>query len=393
MKKQILMKHLRYKILMLFILVSTSLIAQKQVVYQKSYDVNKNSTLNLDITNTTVGIEHSTDGKIHFDYGLEFENYSKKEIKEIIDGINIKTSQIGDHINLEVNSITKINRVDYSFKENISLVYKPDSTEINKKINKKEYRKSKDSLLREIRSLGLSDLKKFFKRFSIKYDGNKEKKINTRNIKIKKSRFSIKVPPNVNIKINGNSSQITFLKDIDSEVDINLDNGFLRAKSLTNSLNQINVKNAVFEAEKITGTKYMLNNVSKCLIGEVANTVLETEVSRIEIGEIQQNVEFNDFNSEYFFYNYAPNFNKFSFKGQYSKVHFHESLLRYTLKVFGNNTVFHMGDKELKFGPKKDGLKSLMLKIKKQPETKSSGNIDFDIVNGIMYVNILKDMK
>ncbi len=195
--------------------------------------------------------------------------------------------------------------------------------------------------------------------------------------------------PHLDDKLKGTRITLDVLKNL----ILTLDGGYFKGNKLIGSRTSIGANNASLKIAQLEVGGLALSNVNKCLIGSIKNAVITSELSKIEIGEVQENVSIIDFNSEYFFYNYSPNFRTTSFTGQYSKVHLYESLLGYTLKAFGYNTVFHFGDMESKSGPKKDDTKSLMLEIKRRPEEKSSGNLDFDIIHGIMYINLLTDKE
>jgi len=386
------MKHLFYKSFFLFIAFTGTICAQKYTPYQKSYDSDKNTTLHLNLKNTTIGIERSDDGKIHFEYSLEFKNYSKKGINEIIDGIHVESAKVQNNIKLNATSISKLYKVGYAFKTNKKFVFESDISIKPKPSEKKEYRKSKDSILTEINDKGISGLNNLLKKFKIRDKEGKKRKVNTKNVQIKRSMFTIKVPPFVNIIIKGKDSHITFLDNSRSKTSVKLDGGFLRTKSINNQENNISISNAVFEATEISGGTYILNNVSKCLIGQASNLTLEAEVSKVEIGEVSSNLKIKDFNSEFYFYDFSSNFKPFDFKSEYSKVHFFEPELGYVLKVFGKNTVFHIGDIETKVGPKKDdNIMDLMLKIKRRPKMRSSGDFDFEMIHGIFYANLTPD--
>jgi hypothetical protein len=54
------------------------------------------------------------------------------------------------------------------------------------------------------------------------------------------------------------------------------------------------------------------------MIAEVKNTVIDSEFSKIEFGEIGENVKINDFNSTYWLYNFSEDFERFIVLAEYS---------------------------------------------------------------------------
>jgi hypothetical protein len=154
-----------------------------------------------------------------------------------------------------------------------------------------------------------------------------------------------------------------------------------------NEYNLFKIENANLRAEGIVGGSYDFNNISKGLIGSLQNAKITSEFSKIQIGELKEKVSITDFNSEYFFYNWDPNFKRFDLFSEYSKIHlFYPEDNDFSMKVMGNNTKSMYGNKyEVNMQPTSKGEKFNMMERKAKGEGHFSGAINFDIIHGIIY--------
>tara|TARA_R110000751_G_scaffold75740_2_gene152454 strand:+ start:501 stop:1682 length:1182 start_codon:yes stop_codon:yes gene_type:complete len=382
------MKRLTFKISVLMLITSVSIFAQKKTVYSESFSADKNTTAIFNLENTTVSIENSTDGKVHFDYTLEFDGYSNKEIEEKLRNIKVEATKFENHITLISNSVTQISDVTYAYSAPEGLVY---DYENSKTSNDTIVRKSRDSIVEEIRYNAFGKIKAPFKyfndRFKTKDENGKLKNIRKGNVKILRSQFVIKIPPYLKLKINGKDAQITMRDDSRNKLSVVLKRGYFYAKQLTNEYNLFKIENANLRAEGIVGGAYNFNNISKGLIGSVQNVSITSEFSKIQIGELKEKVSITDFNSEYFFYNWDPNFKRFDLFSEYSKIHlFYPEDNDFSMKVMGNNTKSMYGNKyEVNMQPTSKGEKFNMMERKAKGEGHFSGAINFDIIHGIIY--------
>ncbi|MFD2916384.1 hypothetical protein [Psychroserpens luteus] len=382
------MKRLTFKICLLMLITSGALFAQKKTVYSESFSADKKTTAIFNLENTTVSIENSTDGKVHFDYTLEFDGYSNKEIEEKLRNIKVEATKFENHITLISNSVTQISDVTYAYTAPEGLVY---DYENSKTSNDTIVRKSRDSIVEEIRYNAFGKIKAPFKyfndRFKTKDENGKLKNIRKGNVKILRSQFVIKIPPYLKLKINGKDAQITMRDDRMNELSVVLKRGYFYAKQLINEYNLFKIENANLRAEGIVGGAYNFNNISKGLIGSVQNVSITSEFSKIQIGELKEKVSITDFNSEYFFYNWDPNFKRFDLFSEYSKIHlFYPQDNDFSMKVMGNNTKSMYGNKyEVNMQPTSKGEKFNMMERKAKGEGHFSGAINFDIIHGIIY--------
>lgn len=374
---------LLFKSLVLILIISNNVSAQKKYIYNKVFETNKNTIAILNLENTTVSIEPSIDGKMYFDYNLEFENYSKEEIEKLSKEINIKATLFDDNITLKAKSITRKN-VSFAIETKKGLKFSNGFFN-NKNNSSKIYRKTKDSIVKTINKNPLDDLKKFLTIFKeVDNDGN-EKEIKPKNVKIKKSHFIIKIPNYIKLIINAKDSQITFTDSFINEITLNLKRGLLKTVTLANSRNRIKIDDAAFKAQTLIGGDYTLTNITLGLIGSIERTNITSEFSKIEIGLINKENVITDFNSELWFYNFSNNFNRFDLFSEYSKIHLFYPNDDFSFDVFGNNTINHLDNIKIEMQPTKNGEKHHMISRKPKGGNIFSGHINFDIIHGIIY--------
>ncbi|TXE15528.1 hypothetical protein ES692_16225 [Psychroserpens burtonensis] len=382
------MKDLTFKIGVLMLITSVSVFAQKKTVYSQRFSTDENTTAIFNLENTTVSIETSTDGKVHFDYTLEFDGYSAEEIRDQLKDIKVEATKFENQITLVSNSVTKISSVSYAYNAPNGLVLDYDSAQ---KLKDSIVRKSRDSIIEEIRYNAFGKINAPFKYFGDRFKtmkaNGKLKNIKKSDIKIFRSQFVIKIPPDLKLKINGKDAQITMRDDSVNELSVVLKRGYFYAKQLKNKYNVFKIKNAHLRAEAIAGGSYTFNNISKGLIGSLQNVKITSEFSKIQIGELKEKVSITDFNSEYFFYNWGRDFKRFDLFSEYSKIHlFYPKNTDFTMKVMGNNTKSMYGkDLVIEMQPARKGVKHYMMERKAKGEGHFAGAINFDIIHGIIY--------
>ena len=170
-----------------------------------------------------------------------------------------------------------------------------------------------------------------------------------------------------------------------NKLSVDLKKGFLKAKMLSSDYNKVKIQNADFKVNGIVGGNYDFINVASGLIGSVDQVIINSELSKIQIGEIRKNNLITDFNSEYWFYNWSNDFELFDLYSQYSTIHYFYPELDYSLKVVGSNTVNYIGKTKITMQPTKDEEKFKMMERKVRGEGVFSGAINFDIVHGVIY--------
>jgi len=383
------MKRLTFKICVLMLITSVSmfgqnkLFAHQETVYSEDFSVEKNDTAILNLENTTVAIENSTDGKIHFDYVIEFSSYSKKDIQSFIKDIKVEASQFENNITLNASSIQNISRVAYELETAFGLTLDDNIFGFGK-VNDTIYRKSKDSLVNEISSIKIDNsIIKNLKKLNKK--GEKEA-IDFSKVKMYKSKFVIKIPAYVKVRIIGKQAQITFLDDIANDVSLSLKKGTVKGKLLSNIYNKFTLNQASFKFEHISGGNFSFDEVSVGKIGTLQNARLNSQFSKLEIGEIQDKVTITDYNSEYWFYNWAKDFERFDMYSEYTKLYFfYPEIHDFALTIVGNNTVNHFDNMTVNMQPTKKDEKFKMLERKSKGKGHFSGEIHLDMVRGVLY--------
>tara|TARA_R110002049_G_scaffold107078_2_gene254709 strand:- start:2463 stop:3644 length:1182 start_codon:yes stop_codon:yes gene_type:complete len=380
---------IQFKILLLMLITSVAGYGQNHKILEESFSVNENTSVVLNFENIYVAIEESTDGKIHFDYIMEFEGFSKKEMQEKLKEVSVKVSNFDNGVTLNAKSENQINFVSYEIDAEYGITYSGDFTGKKKDTI---LRKTKDSLLSEIRY----NNKVQWSGNPLKFINNKFKKLdkdgnlsNIRkgNMNILRSQFLIKIPPFVKLNINGKNSGIHFRNDLPNEISVKLKSGTLKTKSLFNNYNKVIIDDANFEVETISGGDYEFINVKNGKIASIKNAKIKSEFSKVEIGEIAKHTTITDFNSEYWFYNWSQDFERFNLYSEYSKIHFWYPKANHSLKVIGNNTKNLVGNNkfEINMQPTSKGEKYTMMVKKPHSGEKLSGQIFFDIVHGIIY--------
>lgn len=100
------MKALFRTTIILFILFAAQIVSaqEKVTMYSKSFDVNKNTTLLIELNNTIIDISESSDDQVHVEYSYDFFNQSKREKNKIQDLYN-KKFKIKDTI---LNNLIKL---------------------------------------------------------------------------------------------------------------------------------------------------------------------------------------------------------------------------------------------------------------------------------------------
>lgn len=379
-----------FKFLVLMLITSVTVQAQRHRVIQKSVEANKSTSVIFNLDNIAVAFEESTDGKIHFDYVMEFDGYSKKKMKSIIDSVSVEVSNSDNHITLKAKSNTLVGFETFQFEtseaitmNNVFRTHNLDSI----------VRKSKDSLSKELQSKNNGRLKNPLKymneRFKLVDKNGKSKNITRGSFKIMRSQFVIKLPPFVKLTINAKNSSLYFRNDIQNELNITSNDGAVYAKSIANTYNKIKIEDANFEAESLIGGDFTFKNVYKGKVVQTEKVNINSEFSKIEIGEIGEATKITDFNSEYWFYNWTNDFKRFNLYAEYSKVHLFYPKANHSLKLVGNNTKSIIGKNqfEITMQPTRNGEKFTMMTKAAKDETKPVNEIFFDIIHGIIYTH------
>lgn len=368
------MKQLQYKILILFLVFTSAVFSQKKTVYKKSFETNGVSFLDLDLKNIPLQISASLDDNIHAFFFMEFENYSKSEIKNELKKIKVDFKKGAKRITLNIKSKTVISKDQYFYNSDSGFVIKNDFENENQQ-QKNPKRKTKKEILNQIKTSELAEevglMAEIIKQ--VKKD---------KNSKRLKTSLVLMVPEQLNFKILAKETKIELEHNVTKNLSLKMTGGSFHGGKIINS--RIEINGGTLKIEEVDKGKLYLKNVTGSLIGALKDTSIEIETSKIEIGEINKNVKIKDFNSELFLYNYSSNFRTFNFTGEYSKIYFYEPIKDYGINAIGHDTTFHFDKTTVISQPSKSNKKSKMMDRK--PKKKNpSGIINFDIIHSIFY--------
>ncbi len=378
------MKQFIYSIIFVFT-VNTSFSQTEKLVLKKSFEVNQNTILNLDVDNATIQFVESTDNKIHIDYSILFNKSSEEVVFKAFKDLYASATKSSNVVNLEVKNSMFLGELYFievdidTYKKHIKNYFR------NIRSNKFLY-KSKDSLLKEIHfssGPGSNDYFRKLKRENPnKYFGKLSRKF--------EQKFIIKAPKYLILKIKALRSKINFNYDISNSIELNSFNTYLKFKRLESEQNKFSLHSGIFQSEKVVGGNYFFKDVTKVAIGSISDAKLNTETSKIQIGEIGKNVDFEDFNSKLYFYNFYKNFVDFKFVGDYSKVYFFDKKNTVSLTAFGNTTSFVIDKQKMSFKPRKGKNKFMMLEKKVKNKENYYGHVDLNITHGIIEIKSLE---
>lgn len=378
----------QFRLLLVLLITMQAVLGQNVDVFTKSFKTDKNTTAYIEIPDGSVKFVSSPDDSIHIDYNINFIKLPKKEHQRILDSVRIEATQennivsIKKHPNIKQSlntsnyvSIFSLDRLIYETKDTTT-AFKKLKADISKEITEiKSYKSYHEARAKIMYANDLKRKERLLKK-AVKWQNNRNFKRN----------FIIKIPKHISLEIIAKGSLLDFHDEFDNQLSLRLDYGRLYINKIENSKNELKVHNSLLIARKISGGKLETDRVFKALITELNSVEIESEFSKIEIGELGSNNKITDFNSEYFFYNWAKDFQRFDLFSDYSKIHFFYPNLNHGFEVIGYNTrnVLVNDNFEVTMQPKSKERNRLISKPL-NPKEKSSGLIFFDIVNGIIY--------
>lgn len=373
------MRPFIYSIIFLFT-INTIFSQTEELVLRKGFDIDQNTILNLDVDNATIQFVESTEDKIHIAYSVLFEKNSEEVVFKVFKDLYANATKSNNVVNLEVKNSMYLGEL-HALDVNIE-TYTKHIGEYIKNIKKNEFLyKSKNALLKEIKNssgLGWHD---YFNR--LKRD-NPNKNFGKSNKRFKQN-FIIKAPKYVMLQIKALRSKINFNYDLLKPIELNSFNTYLKFKGLTNPKNKFSLHSGIFQSEKVVGGTFFFKDVIKVRIGSISEAKLKTETSKIQIGEVNRNVEFKDFNSKLHFYNFDTNFVKLDFVGDYSELNFYNIKdENYAMHVFGFNTALNLNNVKTTFPLKKD--EKLTKILEKKAKNNSQNRVDIELKNGILNI-------
>lgn len=375
------MKPYIYSIIFL-LSINFSFSQTKETVFKKSYKTDANTILNLNLKYAGVIIEESPNDSIYFNYDMVFGRYSKGARRNIKNQPKIKESQKENLINFEMKNSNFLGSQHFFTFDDVSEKLNWFIKDITKKptISSLKY-KTIENIVDEIKNSQINILNNYRKK-------QYTESLNTKSVKLKKTviqYFIIKVPKHIKIRLKAFDSNININYNMTSSFVLNSFKSILKFKELSGLNNRIIASKGVIEAQEIAHARLELIDLERTKIGTIKNTDFITETSRIEIGEVGENVKFTDFNSKMHLFNFTESFSDFNFKGDYSELNFYNvKEQNYSMDVFGFNTTLNLNKVKTTFTVS-EGKKTTKI-LEKKPKNNSLNKIDIKLKNGILNI-------
>lgn len=371
----------QFKILLLMLITSVIGNTQVKEIFKKSYDIKDLKSISLQLNGTYVEFSLSGDDRVHFDYTLEFENYPKKDMENKLDEIKTEAIIKDGVLEFKTSGSEVKNDVSYSLETLNGISFEGDFINFKEKENR-EFRKSKQYFLAINNSSRGKSLKEFLMKFSeVDKNGNK-KKINARNVKILWTKFFIKLPPEIMLRVLAENSNLIFKDDIKNQLVFGARSTKLKFQNIQNPYNVFDVVNGSFRANFLEGGAYKFTHVDEVQVAQFKKVDVDTEFSDISVGEIAENVRIVDFNSKFWFHNFSQNFKEFQMASDYSEINlFFPEKSEYLIETFGYNTVHYWAKLITEIPPSRSKEHSKMMVIGKK---ENPNKIKIHITNGIV---------
>lgn len=364
------------------------LFAQSKKTYQKSFKVNKDTQLNFETQNVDVVFKTWDKDEVKLDFIVEFDNYSEKEIKEISNGIVTSTqmeSRLNDeqYLHIRTASITSIGRLSYQLKEDnyISITNLGDESK-----EKNSYR-SVAEINKEIasRGVGIKEMSGYIitKKDSIPLaDIDKSKHTSIQRIR---SAYNVYIPNYMMLRITAANANVDLEGKFINPIKASLVESTLKADELAHEKNQISVMNGTVKIKKITGGSYAFKNVTNGLFGQLEAARIQTEFSKVTIGEIVKDVAFRDFKSNFFIHKLGENFTSITMECEYSDIKLYTNKnQKYYLKAIGHNAVLKDGDIKVIIQPNRNHEKTNMFTRGEDTTEYRKNMFKLDITHGFV---------
>ncbi len=370
-----------FKITAMMLITSLPVQSQIKDIFKKSYDATNLKNLVLDLEGTFVEIRASDDNKVHFDYTIEFENYSSKEIDKILKVIKPESQIINNKLEFKSKGNNISGDVTYSIETLYGITFEGDYINF-KEPTTKMFRKSKQYFLEINSSSRGKSLKEYLKNLREVDDKGEKRKINSKHVKILRTNFTIKLPSHLNIRLMAVNSNMTFKLDLEGQINVNARNTDLKFQSIQNPLNNFDIVNGSFRSNALNRGSYRFTHVDEVQIAEIKNLTIDSEFSTTKIGEIGEDVKIVDFNSKFWIHNFSNDFGTFIMNTEYSEINlFYPEEIDYYIETFGHDTFHNVGFTSADVPPSRKNESSKMMVI---GEETSPNKIQINSVHGII---------
>lgn len=377
------MKPFIYSVIFLLGLQTPYFGQTSKTILKKSFSVKENTVLDLDVDNTVVYIEESEDNRLHVHYSIAFgAKYSKNSIQRKIDKISANFYKQYDSVNIDVDNSMELGEL-YDLHEMVDDTKIPLFDYFKKHVRKKHIYKSTDSIISEIQFSNGNEVQDFVRKYPDKY-------LSKEPFKAKKAfdqKLIVSLPKQMKIKLKATHSKVFFNIDIGEPIKVQSFRSYLKFKKIKTKSLVVSSYFGTFQSERITSGSLKFNNVKHIVIGELDNSKISTNGSKLQIGNLGKNNAIEDFDSKIYVYNYDRNFNSLNFKGDYSEVNLFKVFEdNFNLNVLGTNTTLIMKGNETKFGD--DNIKESTKILEKKAKTGKPilGNIKLNLSNAVLEI-------
>ncbi len=377
------MKPYIYKITTLFFFIAFTNYSQtKETVLKRTFKADKNTILNLDLTNVGVTFEESPNDSIYFDFHMISFRNAKWRRKNVVNQSKFKVDVKNNLINLNMRNSSYLG-FDFLY----AYDNKTETTAwLSKYFNQEaeslsQNYKSKDQIIKEIELSFVNTWSNYYKKKYVEFLENEKLNIKIREVQY----FVIKVPKYVKIRLKTSECNIKFNYNLTSNFVMNSFRGISKFDEILGLDNRIIISKGVLQANKIQGARLEILDAIQVKIGEVKKSDFVSETSNVQIGKIGENVKFNDFNSKIFLFNFSDSFIDFNLTGDYSILNLYKvKESNYAMNIFGLKTTLNMNNTKTTFGTSEENQFTKILE--KKPKPNSSGTIELKLKNGILNI-------
>ncbi|WP_298421675.1 hypothetical protein [uncultured Kordia sp.] len=376
-----------YSLVILLLISSLGLVAQTRKKYQKTFSVDKKTSLIFQTNNIDVTFKVWDRDEVKVDFSVDFKNYSEEEIGAISSGIaveaNMKFSRRdAKYLQIQNTSPTSIGRLSYQIKS--GEIHVNDIPWPKEKRNR--YRSVND-INKEVSndSKGFDDIEGYvvFKNDSIALKDIKN--TNRKEIQSIQGSYVIYVPKYMKLGLSVYKANINFEGTFTSLISAIFLESKVQATELLHKNNVFSFTNGAFKVKKIIGGNFSFKNVTSALIGQIENAVLETEFSKLAIGEITKNVKIKDFKSNFFIYNLGDEFDSILMTCEYSDIKMYiDKTQKHYMEAVGNNAVMNDDGMKIVMQPNRDGKKLKMFTRGETDEKARKNTFKLDLVHGFV---------
>ncbi|CAM1345379.1 hypothetical protein [Tenacibaculum amylolyticum] len=346
-----------------FIGVSISAQRVKKTIIKDSFLINDALKMEMNITNIPIIVETSKDDKVHVDFELDFLKYSEKEMEEYLKIIALEQFFMEDTFVLKIKSPKKIRKREFYSKDYIKKEFNFFTKSLKKKMKFDLARNSKKDILDMFNKEDVS----FFS-----LDKFQDEVIKKKNYKSFNALFKISIPKKFlkGLKITSKESVINFNNLIFESLNLKLEGGGAKIREVSNSIISINNGHGLFGGVKSSNIDAIGDSWKNLVIGSISNSKISSEGIKIEIGEVDDNIEINNFSSQIYLNFFSKNINIFKCIGDYSRIYLFDSYDLDKFSITGVNSILKNKGKKTQIKSKK--IPSLNTNEKLQIKVKNS---------------------